>query len=230
MNSRDEALSILGWWELAGVDVAIDEAPRDWLAAPRPVAASAVAPMPVDAPPALPATIEAMHAFLATAPIFGEGPRIAPHGTPAAGLMILVDMPDQADLTQGDLLCGQAGMLFDRMLGAIGRDRASIYLASVTPTRPTGGRIPRSETIFEAAKHHAVLAAPRAILLVGETACRALLGIGHVEARGRIHEINHGGATIAAVATIHPRDLLRNAGRKADAWRDLRLLTEVLNR
>jgi len=233
MDSRDEALSMLDWWRTAGVDVLVQDAPRDWLRrsvpAPAPVQ-DGVAPVAARSD-RMPATIAEVHARLATDPEFGEGRRVAPFGAPHGGLTIFVDMPEQADLDAGALLSGQLGQLFDRMLAAIGRDRASAYVAPLSPTRPIGGRVAPSAIgqLAPFALHHAVLAAPRALLLAGEAASRAFLGIGHVEARGRVHEINHGQAKLTAIATIHPRDLLRNAGRKADAWRDLRLLIEVLN-
>src|SRR3546814_16360651 len=55
------------------------------------------------------------------------GSPIATRGNPAADLAIVVDMPERED---GEtLLSGAAGVLFDRMLAAIGRDRSSVYLA-----------------------------------------------------------------------------------------------------
>lgn len=240
MDGRDQALSLLGWWRLAGVDVMVDETPRDWLAPERAPAAMpaarassvAVAPPPAPAVAALPVDLAALQAFLATNETLGEGRRIAPRGAAESGLMILADMPEQADLAEGVLFAGQLGLLFDRMLAAIGRDRASAYLAPLSPVRPAGGRLAPTamEPLSRLAKHHVRLAAPRALLLLGEAASRAILGLGHVEARGRVHEINLNDVKVAAVATIHPRELLRNAGRKADAWRDLRLLLEVFDR
>src|SRR3546814_8719157 len=56
------------------------------------------------------------------------GSPIATRGNPAADLAIVVDMPERED---GEtLLSGAAGVLFDRMLAAIGRDRSSVYLRS----------------------------------------------------------------------------------------------------
>ena len=218
-----EALSALDWWQLAGVDTLVDDAPRDWLAAP---VKAAAAPLPAATALALPETLEAMRAFLAADPGFGESARLAPTGDPAAGFMVLVDMPEPDDAQAGQLLSGAVGLLLDRMLGAIGRDRASAYVAPITPARPAGGRL-APETAAAHAKialHHAALAAPRVLLLIGDGASRAILGAEVARTRGRLHGLNHGEANMTAIATFHPRLLLQQPARKADAWADLRLV------
>ena len=94
--------------------------------------------------PALPDTLAAFEAWRVgpEAPEAGwPGRPIGAQGSAQSGLMILVDLPDREDSDAGVLLSGAVGRLFDRMLAAIGRDRASIYLASVCATRPGAGRI-----------------------------------------------------------------------------------------
>ena len=226
MGAREHALSVLDWWRLAGVDVAITEEPRAWLAPPKtPAEAPDVAPPLTPAGPAeLPADLAAFRHWLATDPSLGQGPRLAPVGEPASGLMLLGDVPEADDIAAGHLFAGSLGLLFDRMLAAIGRDRSSIYLATLSSARPPAGRLRMTDALADAARHHAALAGPRFLLLLGDAASRAILGTGVIEARGRLHQINHRGATMTAIATFHPRELLRTSGRKADAWRDLRLL------
>jgi DNA polymerase len=58
------------------------------------------------------------------------------------------------------------------------------------------------------------------LLLLGEGPARALTGQGLVQARGKIHRLDH----IPAVVTFHPRQLLSHPPHKAHAWRDLLLL------
>jgi uracil-DNA glycosylase family 4 len=236
MDVRAGALSAIGWWLEAGVDTMVDEAPRDWL---RAVPPAAPAPMPatpvlVPEPDPLPATIAAMHARLLDPALIPSAPgaALAPVGDTASGLMLLADMPEPDDAAAGQLLSGDAGRLLDRMLGAIGRDRASAYIATMAPVRPAGGRVPPAlaDELARLALHHVALAQPRMLLLLGDGPCRALLGIGLAEARGRIHDLNHRGGTVAAVATFPPRYLLREQGAKAKAWQDLRLLLGGLNR
>ena len=232
--ASDLALSTLDWWQLAGVDTAIDEAPRDWLARFSQVApVTPVAPALAEAATALPADLAAMRRALSALDIPGAGDeRLLPEGDPASGLMLIVDMPEPEDALEGRLLAGAAGRLLERMLGAIGRDRASIYLASLLPARPAGGQIDLDTAgpAIRLAAHHVALAAPRAVLLCGDCACRALLGIGMGTARGRLHNLNHGGAIFPAIATFHPRNLLEHPMQKAGAWKDLQLLLGELDR
>ena len=226
MDVRAGALSALSWWRDAGVDVIVDEAPRDWL---RP-APSRPAPLPAPdpAPDPLPATLAALEQRLATPGLVPDAlsGAVSPAGNIASGLMLLADMPEAGDAAAGQLVSGEAGRLLDAMLGVIGRDRASIYLAALAPARPASGRLAAEtcEALGELAKQHIALAAPRMVLLLGEAAPRAILGLSLAEARGRIHDLNHRGATVGVVATFHPRYLLRDQGAKPKAWQDLRLL------
>lgn len=146
--------------------------------------------------------------------------------------MVLADCPDRDDEPAGALLSGAAGRLFDRMLAAIGLSRAEVHLAAVCAKRPVGGRMPRElvERLHECARHHVALVAPKRLLLFGDAASRAVLGTEAVRARGSLRRFEHKGATVEVVATHHPRLLLEQPARKADAWRDLQLLVKALER
>jgi DNA polymerase len=237
MDVRSGAISALGWWLESGVDTLVDESPRNWLRpAPTPAAEPPAVAKQVASPEAdsLPATIAAMHARLADPSLVAAaiGRPIAPVGDTAAGLMLLADMPEAEDAASGQLLSGDAGRLLDRMLGAIGRDRASAYIATIAPARPAGGRLAPAlvPELARLALHHVALAQPRMLLLLGDAPARAILGMGLADARGRIHEINHRNATVGVVATFPPRYLLREQAAKAQAWQDLRMLLGGLNR
>jgi DNA polymerase len=169
----------------------------------------------------LPQTLASFHVWWRETDALPGAPtsRLMPAGDPASGLMLLADMPDAADA----MFSGELGRLFDRMMGAIGRDRASIYLASMAGVRISGRGL-EDETLVRATKHHVVLAAPRLLLLLGEAPSRAIHGLGFAEARGRLHEFNHDGSTVRAIATFHPRFLHQRPALKAAAWADLRML------
>jgi len=224
------AASTLEWWRDAGVDTLVQDEARDWLAAPvRAPAPVAVTEGVAPAAP-LPATLEAFAAWRIgpDAPEANWGsPLIGASGDPAAGLMILIDCPERED--GESLLSGAAGRLFDRMLAAIGRNRDSVYLASVCAARPVSGRIPPETEVRlgEIARHHVALAAPKRLLVMGNAASRALLGADVAPARGRLHAVNPKGETEAgtqAAASFHPRFLLERPAAKAEAWKDLQLL------
>jgi len=230
--------SALSWWQLAGVDVMVDDAPRGWLKNSASVSNQAHVPDAVAAAQAadvvaLPATIEAFSGWIRHPENLSDlgTRRPAPLGRIAGGLMLLTDMPDTEDCEADMLVAGTAGRLLDAMLGAIGRDRASVYLASLAPGRPASGRLaaPLEAELARLARHHIALARPRLVLLLGDATIRAMIGTSLAEARNSIHGINLDGGTLPAIATFHPRFLLQQPARKADAWADLRKVMEILN-
>jgi len=225
---------VLGWWELAGVDTLVDDSPRNWFQAASPPVTEV---RPAAAAPeieTIPQDIQSLHQWLMTpGNLAGLGPhRLAPSGSPASGVMILTDMPDPDDHTAGTLLSGSAGRLFDRMLAAIGREREAVYVASLAPARPPGGLTDSAleAELAEIARQHVALAAPRAVLLMGDATTRAMIGTNLVKSRGTRHVLNHKGGTLSAIATFHPRFLLSQPARKAEAWADLRLFLECLEK
>lgn len=237
VEDRRALASALDWWIGAGVDTLVEEAPRDWLALPAKPKSDAETPQAPAAPSpplALPATLPQLHGWLAISDaVPGDPPRaqrLAPIGDPAAGLMIVLDMPEQGDAEAGALLGGEAGLLFDNMLAAIGFTRASAYIAPLASARAPGGRLEAAigQRLAGIMRHHIRLAGPRALLVMGDEAAFPLLG-GRVPAtRAGLRSLNLDGGTVSAIATFHPRFLLRNPARKADAWTDLRLLMGAL--
>ncbi len=233
LDWRAATASALEWWRDAGVDTIVGDDPFDWLAAEVPLAV-AFAPVAEPAPAAAPA-VEAMPAdpaaFLewrvgTAVPEAGWGmAQVAATGPVEADLMILIDCPERDAVDS--LLGGAAGRLFDRMLAAIGRSREDVHLASVCAVRPIAGRMPRDleARLGEIAKHHVALAGAKRLLVLGDAASRAILSANVMEARHRLHVLNHdGGKKTEVVASFHPRMLLERPALKAEAWRDLQVL------
>jgi uracil-DNA glycosylase family 4 len=233
MSSR-WAESALSWWEEAGVDTIVGEAPRDWLnptAKPDAATAAAASPAPVES---MPDSLDAFLGWLAATDALPfaslSARRIAPDGDPAAGLMVLTDLPTDEDLAAGKLFSGEAGALIDRMLAAIGWSREAIWLASLSSIRPPAGRIdaPGVRMLLEIARHHIGLVAPRALLILGDSCSRALLGEPMTAARGRWHDLETPTGSVRALVTIRPQELLTQPKLKAHAWADLQMLMEGL--
>lgn len=221
---RAAAASTLDWWREAGVDIIVDDLPRDWLAQAAPVEATPLPAPMADAPPATLPAFLAWRAGEAAPENTWRGLSIAATGPLDAALMVLVDCPDRDD--RDCLLGGAAGKLFDRMLAAMGLSRDAVHLAAVCARRPIAGRMPREveAELHRLALHHVGLLAPKRLLLMGDAASRALLGTETLRARGALRVVKRGSGETAAVATFHPRLLLERPERKADAWRDLQLL------
>jgi len=232
LDMRASIASALDWWSEAGVDCEIDDTPRDWLARVRPVETVPAMPAEVPAEPhKLPETLPNFVAWRTGAAIpeaAWPGRAMDVQGDAASGLMIVADMPDREDDAAGILLSGATGQLFDRMLAAIGRDRQSTYLASLAVKRPPAGRVTdeTAEKLGALLRHHVALAAPKRVLALGNAASRALTGMDVAHARGALRPVNHTDGKVLVVASFHPRFLMERPAAKAEAWRDLQLLTE----
>src|SRR5438309_3257479 len=105
--TRAEARSALAWWLQAGVDVAIQEEPRNWLKAEAPRARSSVIEPPVAPDVVQPSreTLAELQQWLASSvelPLAGTtAKRVAPHGPEQAAIMLLSDAPTLEDAAAG---------------------------------------------------------------------------------------------------------------------------------
>ncbi|MEO8722847.1 MAG: uracil-DNA glycosylase [Sphingobium sp.] len=232
--ARANVDALMAWWTLAGVDAAVGEGPVNWL---RPVAATAPVtqeqganPSPTAHPAALPDTLEAFHAWLADSPGLAEaswhGPRILPVGPVAARLMVILDVPDQADTHASGLLAKDSDTLLTAILRAIGVDRNEAYLCSLAVLRPFGGVMDAEMLgrLGERMRHHISLVSPAALLILGDGTSRALVPTNASGASRYIPDVNHAGGTIPGVATFHPRLMLHQPSAKAECWRTLQLM------
>lgn len=229
---HEAVASALDWWREAGVDVELQDSPRDWLSPPAQAAAAAAVASSAPAPTQLPATLAAF-ATWRTGPDVPEAgwrmPLIAASGPVSSDLTVLIEMPEREDAAEGRLLGGAAGRLFDRMLAAIGLDRDRVHIASIAAARPVSGRIPREavEPLSIIARHYVGLVRPKALLLLGNASCQVMLGDLCQQARGVLRPVNQDGATVA-VASFHPQQLLERPQMKAESWKDLQMLQGAL--
>jgi DNA polymerase len=65
--------------------------------------------------------------------VFGEG-------NPDARLMIVGEGPGEEEDLQGRPFVGRSGQLLDKILGAVGIRRESVYIANIVKCRPPGNR------------------------------------------------------------------------------------------
>ena len=236
------AASLLEWWHDAGVDLLVEDEPRDWMAEPirpvsfappsapqSPAAPHPLAPILTPAAAQLPDTLTAFVEWRlsdAAPEASWDGISLTATGPADATLMVLVDCPDRDDGEAGQILSGAPGRLFDRMLAAIGQSRETVHLASVCARRPLAGRTPADleSRLAEIARHHVGLIRPRGLLLLGNAASRAVLGTELTSARGHLHAVDHKNGKSQAVASFHPRFRIEKPMAKAESWKDLQLL------
>ena len=225
-----EARSALRWWLEAGVDVAVQEEPRDWLKPPLPRQAASLAEPAATSNIAEPTaeTLADLRQWLASSaqlPLASAtARRILPHGPEDAAIMLLSDAPALEDFTAGQPIGGDAWELAQKMLAAIGFTADQTYSASLSCFHSPGAKMTDQDrgACAEIARQHIRLAKPERLLLFGDGPCVAMLGKRLVEARGHVHKI--GG--VRTVATFHPRHLINRPLDKALAWKDLLLLME----
>jgi len=157
-------------------------------------------------------------------------------GNPDARLMFVGEAPGRDEDLQGLPFVGRSGQLLDRMLGAIGLDRGSAYIANVVPWRPPGNRTPTPQET-EICKPFIVrqieLVDPDVLVFLGAASAKTLLGVqdGIRKMRGRWMRYKTGEREVAAIATYHPAYLLRSPLEKRLSWRDfLAIRQQLLNK
>lgn len=154
-------------------------------------------------------------------------------GNPAAPVMLIGEAPGRDEDLQGLPFVGESGKLLDRMLAAIGLDRTGCYITNILPWRPPGNRTPAAEEVAACLpflRRHIALVRPRYLVLLGNAAVHAVLdrreGVSRL--RGRWIDCEIEDLVVPALPTYHPAFLLRQAGQKREAWRDLLILRQRL--
>ncbi|MBW8846249.1 MAG: UdgX family uracil-DNA binding protein [Burkholderiales bacterium] len=157
----------------------------------------------------------------ATQTVWGEGP-------PKAPLMLVGEQPGDKEDLAGHPFVGPAGRLLDAALQELGLDRQTIYVTNAVKHfkyelrgKRRMHKTPAQQEI-EACNHwlesEIEAIRPRAIVALGATAARALLGrpVAVTRERGRWMEREDG---IPVLITLHPSALLRLGDEdRTEAW------------
>jgi uracil-DNA glycosylase len=174
----------------------------------------------------------------ATQTVFGEGRK-------ASRLMLVGEQPGDREDRMGKPFVGPASRELDRGLEAAGIDRAETYLTNVvkhfkfeergrrrihqTPKRfEIDACMPWLDAELEAVK-------PEALVLLGATAAKALLGSSFRVTQHRGELLDSGLAPVVS-ATVHPSSILRQPDeesrvRERDAFAaDLKVVARALSR
>ncbi|MET0238403.1 MAG: uracil-DNA glycosylase family protein [Sphingobium sp.] len=234
------------WWALAGVDAAVREEPRGWLAhkvaapvqrAAAPEARTASPPKPVVdepvviAPPPPAPMPDSLDAFMAWLEAGRDQPetdwathRLLPRLIADAQLMIVTDMPGDSEMDAGMLLSGDEGALIRAMLRALRIEEAEVSVASLFLSRPMGGQIDahHMEAATMRIHHMADLTRPRRLLLIGDRTSRALSPADDGNRAEYLPFVNLKDRTVPTMHIPAPLMLFRHPARKAAAWAQLR--------
>jgi uracil-DNA glycosylase len=154
-------------------------------------------------------------------------------GNPQARIMLVGEAPGRDEDIEGLPFVGRSGKLLDRMIGAIGLNRTTAYIANVIPWRPPGNRTPtpqETQICLPFVQRQIELVNPDVLVTLGNPSTQTLLGTreGIMRTRGRWFEYDTGQRVIRALPTFHPAYLLRSPSYKRLAWQDLRAIAKVL--
>jgi uracil-DNA glycosylase family 4 len=149
-------------------------------------------------------------------------------------LLIIAGWPSEEDDRLSQVLSGQAGELFDKMLAAINLSRQDVFITQAVKCLTPGNRLPNADEINTCRPfllRQIEILQPRLICTLGPLAAAALLKKEEslFRLRGRIHTYRTvQGAVIPLLPTIHPAFLLKNPDLKKASWQDLQLLQKKL--
>jgi DNA polymerase len=154
-------------------------------------------------------------------------------GNPHARVMFVGEAPGRDEDIAGVPFVGRSGKLLDLMLGAIGLDRTSVYIANIVPWRPPGNRTPtpqESSICLPFTLRQIELVNPDILVCLGQPSTQTLLGTreGITRTRGRWFAFDTGTRKIRALATLHPAYLLRQPLQKRLAWRYFLAIKQAL--
>ena len=233
--------SLTGWWDQAGLDSVVGDSPVNWLAEEGPEKSQAAAATIANAAtkqaeaaeaPAIawPTDIASLRNMVidgAQLPgnIYSPA-RFAPIGPENCEVMVISDLPDILD-TQ-EVVTSPNAPLLHRMFAAIGIELADCYRTWLATSMPSTLEVPEQDLpeLAKFIRHQITLIRPKSIVILGSSACRALLSEELMNARSELRNINHDGLNIPTLTTFHPRTLISRPGMKKQAWRDLQMFAK----
>jgi uracil-DNA glycosylase family 4 len=150
-------------------------------------------------------------------------------GNPKAELVFIGEGPGHDEDVQGIPFVGRAGKLLTQMIEAMGVTRDDVYIANVVKCRPPENRQPEKDEVATCSPfllRQLEVIRPKAIVCLGATAVRCLLGADKSISSIRGHWVDFRGVQL--MATYHPAYLLRNPAAKGDVWKDLQKVMAFL--
>jgi DNA polymerase len=163
-------------------------------------------------------------------------------GDTNAEWLFIGEGPGYHEDQQGEPFVGRSGMLLDNMMSAIGIQRSdNAYIANIVKCRASDERKKdRPPTEEEAATCIPYLwwqitrIRPKVIVALGKTAAVGLLNtdrdITMAAMRGKIHRLPVGDIEVPLIVTYHPAYLLRTPMAKKQAWADLCLAMDAIEK
>ena len=159
-----------------------------------------------------------------------------------ADWLFIGEGPGYYEDQQGEPFVGPSGKLLDNMMASLGMKRGKkVYIANIVKCRASdNNRKDRPPTQEESLKCMPYLdwqirqIRPKIIVALGRTAAAGLLNMGPdvnmAAMRGKIHYLSVDNNEIPLIVTYHPAYLLRTPMAKKQAWADLCLAVEAIEK
>lgn len=157
-----------------------------------------------------------------TRSVFGVGRR-------DAEILLIGEGPGEQEDLKGEPFVGPAGKLLDTMLALIGLDRSKVYIANTVKCRPPMNRDPRPEELEACLPYlwkQLELIEPKLLVCLGRVAAQALILPDFRISRQHGQWFTVRG--LPTIATYHPSALLRDPGKRPEAFMDLRELRKEI--
>lgn len=154
--------------------------------------------------------------------VFGVGPK-------DADVMFIGEGPGEQEDLKGEPFVGPAGKLLDDMLSIIDLDRNNAYIANIVKCRPPRNRDPletEQEACAEYLRNQVALIRPKVIVCLGRISAQRLIDPQFRITRQHGSWIRKGDIWMSA--TYHPSALLRDVGRRPEAFEDLLSIRQKL--
>jgi DNA polymerase len=156
--------------------------------------------------------------------VFGEG-------DPKARLMFIGEGPGADEDATGRPFVGRAGQLLDKIIVALGLERAQVYIANIVKCRPPLNRVPERDEVATCEPflfRQIATIRPQVIVALGLPAFQCLFRSSEPISRVRGEWRDWNG--IKVMATFHPAYLLRLPDKKRETWEDMKKVRDYLNR
>lgn len=155
--------------------------------------------------------------------MFGEGNAESPD------IAFVGEGPGEEEDLKGRPFVGRAGRLLTKMIIAMGLERENLYISNVVKCRPPNNREPKGDEIKACQQFlfdQLIAVRPRVIVALGGTAAKLLTDKTKGVTDLRKEWFKWDG--IPLKCSWHPAYLLRQPGKKVEAWADMQSVMKML--
>lgn len=150
-------------------------------------------------------------------------------GNPMSSLVFVGEAPGFEEDRQGLPFVGEAGVLLDRILFAMGLSTDDVYICNLIKCRPPANRNPEADEVAACRPYlerQLELIKPKVIVTLGRFAAQSLLGVQTPISRLRGNWYEYQGVPV--LPTFHPAYLLRKPADKKYVWEDMKKVQQRL--